>query len=487
VAAGSLLDSDPKAHDELETLLGRTRLRFPPEAERAFRADYAERWRWTNRVAFAIGLCTFAAFGLVDLLATTHSLGEVWFLRFALGVPAAAALLVISYTSAFPRVMQPASAAVVLVFGVSIIGMEIVIDPDEIGYHLYFFGLAPVTAFGYAAPRMRFWYATGAGWAIFFASHAVGIDHRLWSTRASAIEFSVILALLAAVNIAGMIGAYLMEAGSRRGFVQEMIAKRERGRSERLLENVLPGSVAERLKRGEEVAEAFEEATVMFADLVGFTPFAETRSPRDLMRVLNAYFSRFDALADRLGLEKIKTIGDCYMAVGGIPIPRTDHAERVADMALSLLDEVRVLGRENGCPFELRIGIGTGPVVAGVIGTRKFSYDLWGDTVNTASRMQSHAAPGEIVVTAQTFQRLRKSFLFEGPRMVAVKGKGELAIYRLRGRRGSPLQGTSNLLGYCPSEPVGTRLTGLDPLRSDTSENTPPTLALREKPVEPRA
>ena len=203
-----------------------------------------------------------------------------------------------------------------------------------------------------------------------------------------------------------------------------MIARREHERSELLLQNILPGSVAERLKHGEEVAEAFEEATVMFADLVDFTPFAETQSPRDLMRLLNAFFSRFDVLAVGFGLEKIKTIGDCYMAVGGVPVPQPDHAERVAEMALSLLDEVRDLGRENACPFELRIGIDTGPLVAGVIGMKKFSYDLWGDTVNTASRMQSHAAPGEIMVTASTFQRLRDGYLFDGPRMVAVKGKG---------------------------------------------------------------
>jgi class 3 adenylate cyclase len=217
-----------------------------------------------------------------------------------------------------------------------------------------------------------------------------------------------------------------------------MIAERERERSDLLLQNILPGSVAERLKQGEEVAEAFEEATVMFADLVEFTPFAETQSPRDLMRLLNSFFSRFDALADRFGLEKIKTIGDCYMAVGGVPVPQPDHAERVANMALCLQDEVRVLGRQNGCPFELRVGIGSGPVVAGVIGTKKFSYDLWGDTVNTASRMQAHAAPGEIIVTASTYRRLRGRFELEGPRMVAVKGKGELPTYRLLTRRLSP-------------------------------------------------
>ena len=180
----------------------------------------------------------------------------------------------------------------------------------------------------------------------------------------------------------------------------------------------------------------------MFADLVDFTPFAETQSPRDLMRLLNAFFSRFDALVDRYGLEKIKTIGDCYMAVGGVPVPQPDHAQRVADMAVSLQDEVPILGRENACPFELRVGIDTGPLVAGVIGTTKFSYDLWGDTVNTASRMQSHAAPGEILVTASAFERLGDSFSFEGPRIIAVKGKGALPTYRLLGRNRDPLPET---------------------------------------------
>jgi class 3 adenylate cyclase len=425
--------------DELEGLLSGPRLRFSPAIEGAFRADYAERWRSTNRAAFAAGLGTFAAFGLVDVFATSRSLAEVWVLRFALGVPPAVAVLVLSYTRAFPRLMQSMTAAVVFTFGALIIGMEIVIDPDEIGYHLYLFGIAPVTAFGYAAPRLRFWYAAATGWAIWVATFVVGVDHDVWSASASAIEFSVILALLAAVNIAGMIGAYLMEAGSRRGFVQELIAQRERKRSDLLLHNILPGSVAERLKRGEDVAEAFEEATVMFADLVDFTPFAEKQSPHELMLLLNSFFSRFDALAERYGLEKIKTIGDCYMAAGGVPIPQPNHAERAANMALSLQEEVRVLGRESGCPFDLRVGIDTGPLVAGVIGTKKFSYDLWGDTVNMASRMQSHAAPGEIMVTASTFRRLRHRYLFDGPRTVAVKGKGERPTYRLLGPAPAPI------------------------------------------------
>jgi adenylate cyclase len=431
--------ASPFPRKVLEDLCHQRRLGFPEPLESQFRVDYAERWRATNRTAFAVGLATFAGFGIVDLLATTSSLAEVWVLRFALGVPPAVAILVLSYTHAFPRLMQPMTAAVVFVFGTMIVVMEIVLEHDEIGYHLYLFGLAPVTTFGYAAPRLRFWYATATGWALWFATHLIAYDHDLWSTRASAIEFSVILALLAAVNIAGMIGAYLMETGARRGFIQELIVQRERTRSDLLLQNILPASVAERLKQGEEVAETFDEATVMFADLVDFTPFAETQSPHDLTLFLNLFFSRMDALADRFGLEKVKTIGDCYMAVCGVPIPRRNHAERVADMALSLDDEIRGLDVEAGRPFQLRVGINTGAVVAGVIGTKKFSYDLWGDTVNTASRMQSHAAPGQILVTASTFDRLCDGYVFEGPRTIAVKGKGELATYRLRAPRLRPL------------------------------------------------
>jgi class 3 adenylate cyclase len=423
---------------DLERLLSARRLRFPGEVEAAFRADYAERWRSAYRAAFALGLATFSAFGVIDILAASHSLGEIWLLRFAVGVPSGIAVIALSYTRAFPRWMQPVGTMLVFVFGASIVGMEIVLGPDEIGYHLYLFGTAPVTAFGYAAPKLRFWYATTAGWAIWLATFAIAVDHGVWSSGSSMIEFAVMHALLAAVNIAGMIGAYLMESGSRRGFVQELISARERERSELLLRNILPGSVAERLKRGEDVAEAFDEATVLFADLVGFTPFAEARSPRDLMLVLNTFFSRFDLLADNHGLEKIKTIGDCYMAVCGVPVLVPAHAEHVADMAVALRDEVHGIANDRGWPFSIRIGIDTGPLIAGVIGSRKFSYDVWGDTVNTASRMQSCARPGEIMMTAATFLRLSDRYIVDGPTVHPVKGKGDLPTYVLLGRHDRP-------------------------------------------------
>jgi len=210
----------------------------------------------------------------------------------------------------------------------------------------------------------------------------------------------------------------------------------ERAKSERLLLNVLPESIAARLKESDEViAEGFESATVLFADIVGFTPLAQELEPAATVDLLDRIFARWDSLAETHGLEKIKTIGDAYMVAGGIPQPRSDHAEAIAEMALAMGVEVERCTAESGVPLEVRIGIDSGPVVAGVIGRAKFSYDLWGDTVNTASRMESHGLPGEIQVTERTCERLRKRYELRQRGAIEVKGKGVMTTYLLLGRR----------------------------------------------------
>ena len=221
---------------------------------------------------------------------------------------------------------------------------------------------------------------------------------------------------------------------------------RERERSERLLLNILPGAVADRLKAGEgTIADHAEEVTVLFADLVGFTAIADRTDARHVVELLNEIFSAFDDVVDRRGLEKIKTLGDGYMVAAGIPVARLDHAEAAADLALEMERCLGSLRRAKSAGVALRIGLDSGPVVAGVIGHRKFSYDLWGDTVNTASRMQSHAEPGEILVTEDTYGRLVGSFELEARDLLDVKGKGEMRTYVLKGRReedrpGSPVE-----------------------------------------------
>jgi class 3 adenylate cyclase len=209
----------------------------------------------------------------------------------------------------------------------------------------------------------------------------------------------------------------------------------EQQRSERLLLNVLPAPIAERLKAGEAViADAFPEVTVLFADLVDFTRSSRRSSPAQVVATLNELFSTFDRLAQHHGLEKIKTIGDAYMVAGGLPDPRPNHAQAVAELALAMREEVARRADPSGRPLAVRIGIDTGPVEAGVIGTSKFSYDLWGDTVNTASRMESHGVPGCIQVTARTYQRLQAGYRFQRRGPIPVRGMGEMVTYFLLGR-----------------------------------------------------
>ncbi|HIK10422.1 MAG TPA: histidine kinase [Oscillatoriaceae cyanobacterium M33_DOE_052] len=207
----------------------------------------------------------------------------------------------------------------------------------------------------------------------------------------------------------------------------------ERQKVDRLLLNILPEQIADRLKHEEQtIADSFAEVTVLFADIVGFTQLATQIPPTELVALLNEIFSRFDLLAEKYNLEKIKTIGDAYMIVSGIPIPRPDHAQAMADMALEMQQTIGQFNAETGSSFNIRIGIHTGPVVAGVIGIKKFIYDLWGDTVNIASRMESHGLPGCIQVTEATYQQLKHQYLFEKRGNIHVKGKGEMTVYLLQ-------------------------------------------------------
>jgi adenylate cyclase len=208
-----------------------------------------------------------------------------------------------------------------------------------------------------------------------------------------------------------------------------------RNKSEALLLNVLPASIAQRLKEHEgSIADRFEEATVLFADIVGFTVLSARTPPVELVQMLDQLFSRFDALSDTYGLEKIKTIGDAYMVAAGIPLPRKDHVEAVAGLALDMGRALAEMPGEAFKTLNIRIGIHTGPVVAGVIGQRKFAYDLWGDAVNTASRMESHGAAGKVHVTREVYERLKDRFVFESRGTIEVKGKGELETFFLVGR-----------------------------------------------------
>jgi adenylate cyclase len=210
----------------------------------------------------------------------------------------------------------------------------------------------------------------------------------------------------------------------------------EQDRAESLLLNILPRSIAERLKaQPQTIADQFTAASILFADVVDFTPRSERLSPAEVVGLLDNLFSHFDTLAERHGLEKIKTIGDCYMVAAGVPVPRSDHARALAKMALDMLEAMQAGEAMGDLGMELRIGINSGPVVAGVIGRKRFLYDLWGDAVNIASRMESQGTAGRIQVTRATFELLKDEFRFEPRGTLTVKGKGDMETWYLVGPR----------------------------------------------------
>ncbi|MCB8943106.1 MAG: response regulator [Ardenticatenaceae bacterium] len=211
--------------------------------------------------------------------------------------------------------------------------------------------------------------------------------------------------------------------------------EQERRKADELLLNILPEPVSERLKQGQEIiADGFEEVTVLFADIVDFTVLSAQLSPTEIVKLLNDIFSTFDELADQYRLEKIKTVGDEYMVVGGLPVPRDDHAEAIAEMALAMIQSLNHISQRHNITLEMRIGINSGPVVAGVIGKRKFAYDLWGDTVNTASRMETHSLANHIQVSHTTYALLQSKYLFESRGKIEVKGKGQVPVFFLKSR-----------------------------------------------------
>jgi class 3 adenylate cyclase len=312
----------------------------------------------------------------------------------------------------------------------------------QVYYQLDYPGIYPAVPLSVALATA--WAAGHRRWSLlvagFFVLAGIGVGYQALAPHQPAVQVlgdvTRDIVLFAAVLLLG-------EAVRTRRALQ-----REQERSERLLLNVLPAPIAARLKQHEDViADGFPEVTVLFADLVDFTRRSQRSRPQQVVQVLDELFSAFDQLTRRHGLEKIKTIGDAYMVAGGLPEPRPDHPQAVADLALAMRDEVAGRTDPGGQPLQVRIGIDTGPVVAGVIGSDKFSYDLWGDTVNTASRMESSGVPGCIQVTERTYRRLRDRYRFERRGPVQVKGKGKMVTHFLVGRTNDAAAVAGRILG----------------------------------------
>ncbi|HEU4674336.1 MAG TPA: adenylate/guanylate cyclase domain-containing protein [Candidatus Limnocylindrales bacterium] len=291
--------------------------------------------------------------------------------------------------------------------------------------------LAPLGALVFEDVRSAIrWY--GAFVVLFVASGTVG---ELWGglSRLPTWFSTAMLALNIVVGGTVVFTLLALFAKQRADALDALRSAQDR--AENLLLNILPRSIADRLRdQPQTIADQFTEASILFADVVDFTPRSERLQPAEVVGVLDRLFSHFDALAEKYGVEKIKTIGDCYMVAAGVPTPRHDHASVLARMALDMTEAMGSAGVVGDLGLELRIGINSGPVVAGVIGRKRFLYDLWGDAVNTASRMESHGTPGRIQITRATRDLLGDDFVCERRGTVPVKGKGEMETWYLLGR-----------------------------------------------------
>ena len=313
---------------------------------------------------------------------------------------------------------------------------QVLVEGTELDVHMFFMlhTMMPFLVFNPRHNKAMFTLSALAGIDMVLA---VALGDRL--PRLGPVIAPDRLAILRPILLGGLFATLAACAHYARGatLIAEAALDRAHQRSEELLLNILPPSIARRLKlSGGTIADGFAGVSVLFADIVGFTRMSARLPPERIVHLLNDLFCRFDDLAGSLGLEKIKTIGDCYMVAGGLPEPRADHAEAVAEMALAMLDIVSEIAARTGEPMTVRIGIHSGPVVAGVIGKRKFIYDLWGDTVNIASRMESHGMPGAIQLSEASHELLAKKYRLRHRGTVEIKGKGEMETWLLEGRLG---------------------------------------------------
>jgi class 3 adenylate cyclase len=420
--------------EERPPVLERLRLRFrDPDLEAAFRDDRFRHNIGNIRFAFLAGIALWVVWGLLlrphILALSDQRLDTV--MRVGVFIPLLLLGFGLTFTPIFRRIWQSLS---VVIAGATLLlwvyyASHILTLPAEYGY----VGVILITAFTYTLLRLRF--------ILVVLVTVIGIAAYLpyAFTARYIVDVSRLLATLYLVSfgVLGGLAAYRLERFSRQVFLRERQLDRERERSDGLLLNILPQAVVEQLKTSPSgrIAQAFDDVSVVFADAVGSTEQGARSSPEEFATALDDLFRRFDEVADRRGLEKIKTIGDAYMAVAGAPVPKADHAEAAVAMALDVLAEAGRVRWPSGDPIVLRVGVATGPAVAGIIGQRKFAYDLWGDTVNLASRLQETTEPGRILVSEATAGTLGDRYQFGPALLVDLKGKGPTPACVLLGRK----------------------------------------------------
>jgi guanylate cyclase len=348
------------------------------------------------------------------------------------------AVLIASYVDSLQRQIQILMCMVVAVSGLGIAAMIAITTEAEFGNRFYFTGLILISMWAYSLSRLRFWYAVLGNLAIVIGYEFTSIwVKQLLASETGVVIFTMHNFFFLGANVVGMFGSYFLERYTRRDFLQKYTIQAQRDQADKLLYNVLPERIAEKLKQSEEtIAEEFSSASVLFADIVNFTPISARFGPYEVVDMLNELFSHFDELVDKYDVEKIQVAGDGYMVAAGVPTPRPDHATVLAQLALDMLEYVKreeFLGGKH--PIEIRIGLNSGSLIAGVIGRKKFFYALWGDMVNVASRMQSHGESGKIQITRAAYELVKDEFECEYIGEITVKGKGKMEAWHLLAKK----------------------------------------------------
>ncbi len=370
------------------------------------------------KIGYSVWIVVQAAIGLVFMILDQYVLA----IFYVLGVPLTAACfrtLVIG---------RPAIGFVTVNIQ-NIVGVVLTTVYTGLGTGFFLFALL-----GLVYGTLAEWVSRRVQAIIIATSAATFIGMLIYGLNAAPLSPlpSLWVTIFAVFNGAATVGLLFVVAITYRNTVDraEAALEAEYAKSEALLHNIMPPAVAERLKENPEViADSHKQVTILFADIVGFTELSSRSSPEALVTLLNDIFSRFDALVEADGLEKIKTIGDAYMVVAGLPASRDDHAQAIARLALAMVQAAEDVARETGGPLQIRVGIHSGAVVAGVIGQRKFAYDIWGDTVNVAARMESHGVAGRVQISADTAEIIASDFDLEPRGEIEVKGKGTMTAY----------------------------------------------------------
>lgn len=408
------------------------RLRFPEELETLFLADYSLRMIQIARPGTALAILVYLSFWILDIFALPQAYQEIWIVR-VVGILLMVLLLGISFTPWYKKNVVLVFSAACLIINLSVIVCFSLTRPNELVYNLYYITLIFVIL-GAPLLGLPFWsevIVSGITFIVYLTT-AIFFQHMVAQSNSLTILGANSFFLAGAILI-GSVGAYFGEIKNRRNFLQNLVIEREKARSENLLLNIIPAPVAERLKQGERIADYYPSVSVLFADIVNFTPISAGLTAIELLDLLNEVFSSFDTLAEKYGVEKIKTIGDCYMAAAGVPLFRPDHAIVLVRMALDMQDQIKNYVLKDNRNISIRIGIHSGPLVAGIIGNKKFIYDLWGDSVNTASRMESHGVEGVIQITRATYEMINNEFLCSPMGIIPVKGKGDMEIWHVDG------------------------------------------------------